>query len=122
MCRYKPAPEDQILKAFQTLDTEGKGYLTNEELTKWMTEEGTLKASLCQTDTVFIVTANLNLLVSNVIVGTKNILIRFFFNISTSKKKYKTASYVMYIPQHYQCIRDLIYISIIVISLITLGY
>ena len=41
-CRYKPAPEDQILKAFQTLDTEGKGYLTNEELTKWMTEEGTL--------------------------------------------------------------------------------
>ncbi|GFR87619.1 EF-hand calcium-binding domain-containing protein 2-like [Elysia marginata] len=38
--RYKPSPEDQILKAFQVLDTEGKGFLTAEELTKYMTEEG----------------------------------------------------------------------------------
>ena len=38
--RYKPSPEDQILKAFQVLDTEGKGFLTAEELTKFMTEEG----------------------------------------------------------------------------------
>merc|ERR1711963_958735 len=38
--RYKPSPEDQILKAFQVLDVDGKGYLTVEELTKYMTEEG----------------------------------------------------------------------------------
>ncbi len=39
--RYKPAPEDQLLKAFMVLDTEAKGYLTTEELTKYMKEEGT---------------------------------------------------------------------------------
>lgn len=38
--RYKPAPEDQIMKAFEVLDQENKGYLTTEELTKYMTEEG----------------------------------------------------------------------------------
>merc|ERR1711976_536822 len=38
--RYKPVPEDQIVKAFQVLDTDMKGYLTPEELTKYMTEEG----------------------------------------------------------------------------------
>ncbi|XP_064603609.1 LOW QUALITY PROTEIN: dynein regulatory complex protein 8-like [Liolophura sinensis] len=38
--RYKPSPEDQLLKAFHVLDSEGKGYLTQEELTKYMTEEG----------------------------------------------------------------------------------
>lgn len=38
--RYKPSPEDQLLKAFLVLDSEGKGYLTQEELTKYMTEEG----------------------------------------------------------------------------------
>ena len=39
--RYKPSPEDKLLKAFQVLDKDGKGYLTEEELTKCMTEEGT---------------------------------------------------------------------------------
>ena len=38
--RYRPSPEDQIMKAFQVLDTESKGFLTQEELTKYMTEEG----------------------------------------------------------------------------------
>jgi len=38
--RYKPATEDQLMKAFQTLDTEEQGYLTQEELTKLMMEEG----------------------------------------------------------------------------------
>ena len=38
--RYKPAPEDQIMKAFEVLDQENKGYLTAEELTKYMSEEG----------------------------------------------------------------------------------
>lgn len=38
--RYKPAPEDQLLRAFQVLDSAGKGYLTSEELRKHMTEEG----------------------------------------------------------------------------------
>jgi Ca2+-binding EF-hand superfamily protein len=38
--RYKAATEDEIVKAFQVLDIEGNGYLTAEELTKYMTEEG----------------------------------------------------------------------------------
>ncbi|KAH9504739.1 Dynein regulatory complex protein 8 [Bulinus truncatus] len=38
--RYKPYPEDQILKAFQVLDIESKEYLSVEELTKCMTEDG----------------------------------------------------------------------------------
>lgn len=38
--RYKPVPEDQIVRAFQVLDVEGKGYLLPEELSKYMTEEG----------------------------------------------------------------------------------
>lgn len=38
--RYKPAAEDQIMKAFEVLDQENKGYLTTEELTKYMSEEG----------------------------------------------------------------------------------
>jgi len=40
MCRYKPATEDQLMKAFQTLDTEGQGFLTQEQLSKLMMEEG----------------------------------------------------------------------------------
>ena len=38
--RYKPAPEDQLLKAFEVLDTERKGFLSQEELSKLMVEEG----------------------------------------------------------------------------------
>ena len=38
--RYKPAPEAQLMKAFQTLDTEGQGFLTQEQLSKLMMEEG----------------------------------------------------------------------------------
>ncbi|KAL8600489.1 Dynein regulatory complex protein 8 [Nucella lapillus] len=38
--RYKAVPEDQIVKAFQVLDVEGRGYLLQEELSKYMTEEG----------------------------------------------------------------------------------
>jgi Ca2+-binding EF-hand superfamily protein len=38
--RYKPQPEDMILKAFQVLDQESKGFLLTEELTKYMMEEG----------------------------------------------------------------------------------
>lgn len=37
---YKPAPEDRLMKAFEVLDQEKKGYLTTEELSKFMTEEG----------------------------------------------------------------------------------
>lgn len=40
MSRYKPAPEDKLLRAFEVLDTEQNGFLTQEELTKYMTEEG----------------------------------------------------------------------------------
>ena len=38
--RYRPSPEDHLLKAFQVLDSEAKGYLLQEEMTKFMTEEG----------------------------------------------------------------------------------
>ena len=38
--RYRPAPEEQLMKAFQVLDIEKKGYLTFDELTKYMRDEG----------------------------------------------------------------------------------
>ena len=38
--RYKPSPEDMLLKAFHVLDTENKQHLLQDELTKYMTEEG----------------------------------------------------------------------------------
>lgn len=44
--RYKAAAEDQIMKAFEVLDQENKGYLTTEELTKFMSEEGITKCNL----------------------------------------------------------------------------
>ena len=40
--RYRAAPEEQLLKAFQVLDADSKGYLTQDEITKAMTEEGEL--------------------------------------------------------------------------------
>lgn len=40
VARYRAAPEEQLLKAFQVLDGESKGFLTQDELTKAMTEEG----------------------------------------------------------------------------------
>lgn len=39
-CRYKPSSEDHLMKAFQVLDTDGKGFLTQEQLSKLMMEEG----------------------------------------------------------------------------------
>nr|XP_039249087.1 dynein regulatory complex protein 8-like [Styela clava] len=38
--RYKPSPEDQLLRAFEVLDQDKKGCLSQEEITKYMTEEG----------------------------------------------------------------------------------
>eukprot|EP00062_Callorhinchus_milii_P013239 gi/632961133/ref/XP_007896588.1/ PREDICTED: EF-hand calcium-binding domain-containing protein 2 [Callorhinchus milii] len=38
--RYRPYPENVLLRAFEVLDTDNKGYLTQEGLTKFMTEEG----------------------------------------------------------------------------------
>jgi len=38
--QYKPASEAQLIKAFQTLDTEAQGFLTQERLSKLMMEEG----------------------------------------------------------------------------------
>ncbi|XP_020040930.1 dynein regulatory complex protein 8 isoform X2 [Castor canadensis] len=38
--RYRPIPEDVLLRAFEVLDTAKRGYLTREELVKLMTEEG----------------------------------------------------------------------------------
>jgi len=38
--KYRPASEDQLLKAFSVLDQESKGYLTSDELQKLMIEGG----------------------------------------------------------------------------------
>lgn len=38
--RYRPEPEDRIIKAFEVLDKELAGYLTPEDLQKYMTTEG----------------------------------------------------------------------------------
>lgn len=38
--RYKPCSGEEIKKAFKVLDHDNKGYLTTEELTKYMTETG----------------------------------------------------------------------------------
>lgn len=37
---YRPHAEDKILKAFQTLDVDGKGYLTKDALKQYLTSEG----------------------------------------------------------------------------------
>ncbi|XP_053314773.1 dynein regulatory complex protein 8 [Spea bombifrons] len=38
--RYRPISDDIILRAFEVLDENKKGYLTRDELVKYMTEEG----------------------------------------------------------------------------------
>ncbi|XP_048213082.1 dynein regulatory complex protein 8 [Perognathus longimembris pacificus] len=38
--RYRPVPEDILLRAFEALDSAKRGFLTKEELIKYMTEEG----------------------------------------------------------------------------------
>ena len=38
--RYRPAAEDILLRAFEVLDPAKRGFLTKDELVKYMTEEG----------------------------------------------------------------------------------
>ncbi|XP_076442754.1 dynein regulatory complex protein 8-like [Babylonia areolata] len=38
--RFKCASDEELLRAFQVLDKDHKGYLLKEEVTKFMTEEG----------------------------------------------------------------------------------
>ncbi|XP_019586425.2 dynein regulatory complex protein 8 isoform X2 [Rhinolophus sinicus] len=38
--RYRPIPEDILLRAFEVLDPLKRGFLSKEELIKYMTEEG----------------------------------------------------------------------------------
>ncbi|XP_022363924.1 EF-hand calcium-binding domain-containing protein 2 isoform X3 [Enhydra lutris kenyoni] len=38
--RYRPIPEDTLLRAFEVLDPSKRGFLTKEELIEYMTEEG----------------------------------------------------------------------------------
>ncbi|XP_078504928.1 dynein regulatory complex protein 8 [Lissotriton helveticus] len=38
--RYRPVSEDVLIRAFEVLDQQKKGFLTREELTKYMTQEG----------------------------------------------------------------------------------
>ncbi|KAF5918137.1 hypothetical protein HPG69_018478 [Diceros bicornis minor] len=48
--RYRPIPEDTLLRAFEVLDPAKRGFLSKEELIKYMTEEGEsdLLLILCQ--------------------------------------------------------------------------
>ncbi|XP_026525100.1 dynein regulatory complex protein 8 [Pseudonaja textilis] len=38
--RYRPIPEDVLLRAFEVLDQNKSGHLTKDDLVKYMTEEG----------------------------------------------------------------------------------
>ncbi|EDL94804.1 EF-hand calcium binding domain 2 (predicted), isoform CRA_b [Rattus norvegicus] len=38
--RYRPIAEDVLLRAFEVLDPTKRGFLTKDELVKYMTEEG----------------------------------------------------------------------------------
>ncbi|XP_051042359.1 dynein regulatory complex protein 8 isoform X2 [Phodopus roborovskii] len=38
--KYRPIAEDVLLRAFEVLDPAKRGFLTKEELVKYMTEEG----------------------------------------------------------------------------------
>ncbi|KAM9018042.1 dynein regulatory complex protein 8 isoform 1-T1 [Ara ararauna] len=38
--RYRPIPEDVLLHAFEVLDEKKCGYITKEDLVKYLTEEG----------------------------------------------------------------------------------
>lgn len=40
--RYQPASEEQLLRAFQVLDTEKNTHITAEEMKTFMMEEGTI--------------------------------------------------------------------------------
>ena len=40
LCRYQPASEELLIKAFQVLDEDHKSHLTPEDLKRFMMEEG----------------------------------------------------------------------------------
>jgi len=43
---YRPHSEEKLLRAFQTLDQEGKGFLTQEDLKQYLTKEGKVSYSI----------------------------------------------------------------------------
>ena len=43
---YRPHTDEKILKAFQTLDQDGKGFLTQEELSRLLQSEGAIFQTL----------------------------------------------------------------------------
>lgn len=51
--RYLGEPESKILRAFQVLDSENKGYLTEDEFRSFLCKEG--RKTLCFGDEVFII-------------------------------------------------------------------
>ncbi|KAJ8975500.1 hypothetical protein NQ317_010615 [Molorchus minor] len=40
ICSYQPASPDLLLEAFRVLDAEGRGYLTKEEVSTLITQDG----------------------------------------------------------------------------------
>ncbi|KAM9706646.1 dynein regulatory complex protein 8 isoform 1-T1 [Dama dama] len=46
--RYRPIPEDILLRAFEVLDSAKRGFLTKDELIKYMTEEASLQVLRCK--------------------------------------------------------------------------
>ncbi|XP_030668428.1 dynein regulatory complex protein 8 isoform X4 [Nomascus leucogenys] len=43
--KYRPIPEDVLLRAFEVLDSAKRGFLTKDELIKYMTEEGSISSA-----------------------------------------------------------------------------
>ena len=43
--RYQSEPESKILRAFQVLDPQNKGYLTEEEFRNYLCKEGNCKTA-----------------------------------------------------------------------------
>ncbi|CAI5770630.1 regulatory complex 8 [Podarcis lilfordi] len=61
--RYRPIPEDILLRAFEVLDQNKCGHLTKDELVKYMTEEGIFTRCFCcsevQTPQLYVVSSHL---------------------------------------------------------------
>ena len=51
--RYQGEPESKILRAFQVLDSDNKGHLTEEEFRNFLCKEGESVVRICRLDSIF---------------------------------------------------------------------